>query len=465
MPDSKRMNRRQFLSATGGSIAAATILAACGDTTSTGNATNLLAATTAPAVEGATSAPDAAATTAPAPAANGDAVLLVRPDIKTAYAVPAALEAWNKQFPTKITLDESGDGIDTKIQAAQAADDLIWSGYAIIAVPWETRSYVKRNMIQPLDDFIKTSTVPDANKVVPAIIPTILESSKFDGKQYAIPGNVGSIALAWQTAVFKEAGIEKQPETWDDLYEAAKKIKATKPDLTPFDSAASPLCDLYAMIWGGQDNPYNADGLVDITGDTAIQALQWQQKMVKEELMPAVHKESFGNWLKGGTAMILSYDVAGTIYEQTFGKGSAATGTTIFKTKGATGAGVPFWMNASVVLSKAKNPQAITDFYLWWFGPSNQATGKQMTEVAAKPCYEYTYTNFVAKDLAQAWQQQGIDLIRKSKPFSVDVPNSTEQTVTGPYVEQVLDLAANNDPKATMQKALDDIKTELTKLT
>jgi ABC-type glycerol-3-phosphate transport system substrate-binding protein len=203
--------------------------------------------------------------------------------------------------------------------------------------------------------------------------------------------------------------------------------------------------------------------LVDITSDTAIQALTWMQKMVKEGLMPPVHKESFGNWLKGGTAMILSYDVAGTIYQQTFGKDSAMTGTTIFKTKGQPKAGVPFWMNALVVLDKAKNAQGMTDFYLWWFGPNNKANGKQMTEVAAKPCYQYTYDEFVKNNPAQAWQMQGIELVRNSKPFNVNIPNTTEQTITTPYVEKVLDLSQNTDPKQAMESALADIKAELAK--
>lgn len=459
MTEQRRMNRRQFLAAAGGSIAAAALLSACGGATPATPATSDSAASSA---SGATAAPTAANNTAPAPA-TGDTVLLVRPDIKPAYAVDKAIERWNAQFSHKITMDEAADTPDTKIQAAQAAGDLIWSGYAVIATPWETQQYVKRKLIQPLDDMIKASTVADANKVVPAIIPTILESSKYDGKQYVIPGNVGSIALAWQTDAFKAAGIESQPQTWNELHDAAKKIKAAKPNLTPFDVAASPLCDLYAMIWGAQENPVNADGLVDITGDASIEALQWLQTMVKEGLMPPVHKESFGNWLKGGTGMILSYDVAGTVYQQTFGKDSAQTGTTIFKNKGQTMAGVPFWMNAVVVLNKAKNPQNMTDFYLWWFGPNNKENGKQMTEVAAKPCYEYTYDEFVKNDASQAWQLQGIDLIRKSKPFNVNSSNNTEQIITGPYVEKVLDPSQNIDPKQAMQNALDDIKAELKK--
>ena len=49
-----------------------------------------------------------------------------------------------------------------------------------------------------------------------------------------------------------EAGVKEQPATWEELYDAAKKIKDKNPWLTPFGGAFSPLCDLNAIIWGGQ---------------------------------------------------------------------------------------------------------------------------------------------------------------------------------------------------------------------
>jgi ABC-type glycerol-3-phosphate transport system substrate-binding protein len=271
------------------------------------------------------------------------------------------------------------------------------------------------------------------------------------------------VALAWMTEPLQKAGIEKPPETWDEIYDAAKKIKEANPGITPFDSASSPLCDLYAMIWGATDNPFNQDGLVDITSDVAIEALQWQQKMVAEDLMPAVHKESFPNWLKGGTAIISSFDVAGTMAQQTFGNDKAATGVNFFRERGKTYAGTPFWTNSLVVLNHAKNPQGMADFYLWWFGPNNKDTGRQMATVAAKPCYQYTYDEFVKGKADYEWELQGIDLVRNSKQFPAGGNSTIEQTKTGPWVEKVLDPNQKMDPKAAMESALEEIKAEVAK--
>ena len=457
MANKTTFSRRRFLVACGG-LASGALLVACG------------AGTTAPepaasaAGEASTGAAEPS-TAAAAPAGDGQEIrLLVRTDIKSAYAADKAAEAWNAEYPSKITLDEPAAGDPTqKIQAAQAAGDLIWDGYAVMVVPWDTAGWVKRGLVQPLDELIQNSAIPDADKVVPGIIPSILESTKYDGKQYAIPGNVGSVALAWMTEPLAKAGISTTPQTWDEVYAAAKAIKESHPDLTPFDSAGSPLCDLYAMIWGATDNPFDADGLVDITGPTSIEALTWLQNMAKEELMPAVHTDSFGNWLKGGTALISSFDVAGTMAQQTFGTDKASTGINFFKEAGNTRAGTPFWINSMVVLNQAKNPQGMADFYLWWFGPSNDATGKQIAEVAAKPCYQYTYDEFIAGNDNLKWELDGIELVRNSKPFPATTNNGIEQAKTGPWVEKVVDPNQQLDPAEAMASALQEIKDELAK--
>ena len=185
--DSSQMtlSRRQFLVATGG-VTLAAALAAC--------------AAPAPGGDGA------------APSAETSEInFLIRTDIRNAYAGDAAVERWNEAFGDRpVILDEPTEGgVDTKIQAAQAAGDLIWDGFTVIAVPWDTARWINQGLIQPLDDFISVSSVPGADQVVPGIIPSVLESSKAEGKQYAIPGNVGSVALGWYNDILDEAGVER----------------------------------------------------------------------------------------------------------------------------------------------------------------------------------------------------------------------------------------------------------------
>ncbi len=430
-----RLSRRQFLAACAAATAVVTVTA-CGAAETPGGEAG-----------GATQAVQ-------------DINFLIRTDIRSAYAGDAAVEAWNADHEQKIILDEPAGEVDSKIQAAQAADDLIWDGFAVIEGPHSLKQWADRGLIQSLDELIAVSTIPNADKVVPAIIPSVLEASKYEGKQYTIPGNVGSVALGWFTEPLATAGIEA-PTTWDEVRAAAEKIKETSPELTPYDVAASPLCDMISMIWGATDQPLTADGLVDWTSETSVAALEWLQAMVRDGLMPGTHAESFGNWLKGGTALMSSYDVHGALAQQTFGVDKAATGVNIRREKDNPAAGAPFWLNGSVVLNKASNPQGMIDFYLWWVGPDNKATGKQIATVAAKPAYQYTYDEFIAPDPVQAWQSEGIELVRNSVPFPANLYWGVQSTVLAPWIERAVNPANNLGAADALGQALDELMAEI----
>lgn len=388
---------------------------------------------------------------------------LVRPDIRNAYAADVAAEAWNGENEQQIILDEPAGAADTKIQAAIAAGDLIWDGFAVIEGPWSIQSWVTRDLIQPLDELIAVSTVPGADQVVPAIIPSVLESSTYEGKQYTIPGNVGSVALGWYWEPLEAAGVEP-PQTWDEVRAASEAIAASAPEWTPFDAACNPLCNHVSMIWGATDAPLTDEGLVDWTGEASVAALEWKQAMVADELMPGLHQESFSNWLKGGTAIMTSYDVHGTMAQQTFGMDAATTGLNIRLEKDDPKAGCPFWLNGSVVLNGAANPQGMIDFYLWWFGPENEANGEQIATVAAKPAYQYTYDQFIEGNADQEWQLQGIELVRNSVPFPANLYWSIQSTVAGPWIEKALDPANNLSAAEAMESALAEMQEEIDNL-
>ncbi|RIK42143.1 MAG: hypothetical protein DCC57_18535 [Chloroflexi bacterium] len=104
------------------------------------------------------------------------------------------------------------------------------------------------------------------------------------------------------------------------------------------------------------------------------------------------------------------------------------------------------------------------DFYLWWFGPSNKATGQQIATVAAKPAYQYTYDEFIAGDPVQQWQIEGIELVRNSVPFPANLFWGIQNTAAAPWIEKALDPANNLSAEEAMQSALDEMHAEMDKL-
>lgn len=436
----RHLSRRHFLQLTGG-VTAMGLLAACA------------------APSGESAGGDGAT------AETQEINFLVRTDIRNAYAADPAVERWNEAYPDQqIILDEPAEGaVDTKIQAAQAAGDLIWDGYAVIAVPWDTARWVNQGLIQPLDPFIEVSTVPGAEQVVPGIIPSVLESTKAEGKQYAIPGNVGSVALGWYNEFLDEAGVDRPLLTWDDVRAAAEAVHSINDTINAFDRPNSPLTDLVGMIWGATNTPYTDEGLIDWGGEASLAAIAWMQEMVAEGLMPAVNT-GFGTWLQKGTAIMSSFDVHGTLAQQEHGDDAADTGINMRRERDDAKAGAPFWINGCVVLNQAANPQGMTDFFLWWFSPENEAQGKQIADVAAKPAYQYTYDAYVQGVEKHQWQLEGIELVRDSVPFQTNLTWGTETAVIQPWLERALDPANGMSAEEAMNSALEEIAEELAEM-
>ena len=269
-----------------------------------------------------------------------------------------------------------------------------------------------------------------------------------------------SVALGWYNEFLDEAGVDRPLLTWDDVRAAAEKVHAQHPEINAFDRPNTPLTDLVGMIWGATDAPYTSDGLIDWAGEASIASIEWLQAMVADGLMPAVNA-GFGTWLQKGTAIMSSFDVHGTLAQQTHGDGAADTGINMRRVASEPRAGAPFWLNGCVVLDKANNPQGMTDFFLWWFSPQNKAQGQQIADVAAKPAYQYTYDEFIKDVPKHAWQLEGIDLVRNSVPFQVNLTWGTETAVITTWLEKALDPANGLSAVDAMAGALEEIAAEL----
>lgn len=74
-------------------------------------------------------------------------------------------------------------------------------------------------VLEPLDDYIKKYDV-DVNDFEPAL----LSAFQWEGKTYGLPKDFNTLALFYNKDMFKAAGINEPPKTWEELREAAKKL-------------------------------------------------------------------------------------------------------------------------------------------------------------------------------------------------------------------------------------------------
>lgn len=193
-------------------------LMACGD----------LTATTAP---GATTnpTPASAATGAATTAASSGQKVIIRVgtgdsgDGLTPYN--QTIEAFKKVYPDieikvePVTDSDYYGSILTQV-AAGKAPDLIFIGDDEVA------NFVKKGAYEDLTPYIDGTKVPGVKLDTSAFLPGTLQPGQQGGKQFLIPKDFSPIAVYYNKALFKAAGVPEPTEnwTWDDFQTTAQKL-------------------------------------------------------------------------------------------------------------------------------------------------------------------------------------------------------------------------------------------------
>jgi len=198
---------RRTFAGIAGTAALALTLAACGGGTSedAADTSNDQAAADPTAVEGELTWWDTSDPTNEAPAFKE----LIKqfneeyPNVKINYESVPFAEAQNK-FKTAAA---SGSGAPDILRAEVAwVPEFASLGYlyALDGTP----------LLEEQDDFL----------------PTPMSSNVFDGKTYGVPQVTDTLALMYNKKLFEEAGIDAAPTTWDEVSDAAAKLKKVGAD-------------------------------------------------------------------------------------------------------------------------------------------------------------------------------------------------------------------------------------------
>jgi multiple sugar transport system substrate-binding protein len=117
------------------------------------------------------------------------------------------------------------------------------------------------------------------------------EAVVVEGKWKAVPFcNIGQL-MNWRTDWFAEVGVKKFPETWEELYEVGKKLKAKD---HPFGfELGHGFGDnhgwLYPLLWSYGGHEVEADGkTVVIDSDETARAVDFARKFFKDTMFEDV---------------------------------------------------------------------------------------------------------------------------------------------------------------------------------
>lgn len=183
----------------------------------------------------------------------------------TYKALVSQFEAANKDIKVNyvnVPFDQAQNKFDTAA-GSKGAPDVLRS-----EVGW-TPAFAKKGYFLPLDG---TEALKDQSK----FRSNLIEQAKYDGKTYGVPLVTDTLALVYNKALFKKAGITEAPKTWDELKADAAKV------------------DSKAKVYGywGSTQSYYAQTFLYGEGTDTVDATA---KKITVNSAPA--KKAYGTWL------------------------------------------------------------------------------------------------------------------------------------------------------------------------
>ncbi len=222
--------------------------------------------------------------------------------------------------------------------AGGIAPDLLYVNFR------KSDSYIQEGFLRPLDDFLIAESErqgipldpeqPFRDDEVPAILkhrvpkavwPVIYRAGP-DGKKHvwALPHNVFVVALMYRKDLFVEAGLdpEKPPQTWDELYEAARRIHDPQRGIYGIGLIGGPTSswNFMSFLWSAGADAVtldeNGEWRAVYDSDEAVLAFDFYRKLIADPVQKygktyrgVAYRDPdlFFKWPTGRIGMIFAY--------------------------------------------------------------------------------------------------------------------------------------------------------------
>ncbi|MBM6700037.1 extracellular solute-binding protein [Bifidobacterium pullorum subsp. saeculare] len=211
--------------------------------------------------------------------------------------LPRTVEGFEKENPDiKVKVTNAGtnkdeyNALNNAIEGGSGAPDIAQIEY--YALP----EYQIRDYVMDLSEF-------GADKFSDFYTPGTWSSVNLNGGVYALPMDSGPMAWFYNKDVFDKAGVDPtQVRTWDEFYDAAKKVKAAGSYITS-DSGDAGFFDSMTWLAGAKPFATSEDGTqvtVNLTGDKNVKTFtDFWQKLIDEDLIDTKTVGWSDDWNKG----------------------------------------------------------------------------------------------------------------------------------------------------------------------
>ncbi|MHC1550499.1 ABC transporter substrate-binding protein [Phyllobacterium sp. K27] len=171
----------------------------------------------------------------------------------------------------------------------------------------EVALFASRGLLLDLTSMLDESKVIKKEE----IFPGPLSSVTWDGKIYGVPRGANTLALYYNADMFKAKGLDPDnpPKTWDELYDAAKKLSDPAKNVygLAFSAVATEEGTFQFLPWlqmaGGDYNKVNTEGgvkVLDFWGKLLDEKLASPDTLIRGQY------DSTGTFNSGNAAMAIS---------------------------------------------------------------------------------------------------------------------------------------------------------------
>jgi ABC-type glycerol-3-phosphate transport system substrate-binding protein len=364
----------------------------------------------------------------------------------------AAVAVYNtqNQGKVKVTLQETVEGWDTKALEMVRQGTIPWNGHIYDSTWIDLWKFYKTGLIQPLDDYIKGSSVPwvkDFGQIADKYwAPNIWTSGMIAGKQYQIPVNAYTTVIGYYGDMLKQVDYDAPPDTWDDFTAMAQKIK------TKFaDKKVVPIA--FSIDWERTpgsvfatftDKPYDDQGMTRINSPEMADAMNLMRGWVKDGLvsveMLGDKSPSYEYWQRQRSALSIDAQDWVKAAQRIWGE-RAAQGTNMPVPKKGMPSRTWVTVDGAVLFNKAPHPQETTDFLLSMLGPEGPAAEAWFQgEVAYEGAPEFPaiFDKLVKEGDPNFWVRKTFDMLKNSTPAPLNGSQGIMLFNSKPFVEKIL---------------------------
>jgi multiple sugar transport system substrate-binding protein len=170
---------------------------------------------------------------------------------------------------------------------------------AIIGTRWLI-DFVEQEIAEPLDERMNA-------EFKGRFIETFLSPSVMNGKTYGLPIAASARAMYYNKDLFRRAGIDAPPETWEELKADAAKIKALGDEVYGFGMQGKEIetdVYFYYAMWSYGGDIIEEDGTSGLDSQAAIDAAKLYKSLIDEGLtqpgVTSLNREDVQNLFKQG---------------------------------------------------------------------------------------------------------------------------------------------------------------------